>query len=221
MGNRDVGVQDGLKRLAAERCRHRQPDAPAREMPANDGDRRLGQLVRDGMDHRRVHALALQRSQGAGGGRREGEHASRAQPVEQRLGHAQRGVAARHDHPGRTGAGKQAQLAGLEHSVRLCPARASDAVIGELRSDHLLADATDAQCDAIAQTTTERCYDAGWARRVELLDGRRECLGERQRGVHRRHVATRLDGGDQLATDTRAGRQLGLREPALQATPPQ
>jgi len=28
----------------------------------------------------------------------------------------------------------------------------------------------------MAQTTTERCYDAGWARRVELLDGRRECL---------------------------------------------
>ena len=169
------------------------------------------------MHDRRVHAAAAQGADRVIGRSGDGEQAARAESVEHRLGDAERRVASREHEAGRDRAREQPQLPGLHGAVRSSPARAGDAVVGELGGHELVGDAADAQRRAVAQAAAERRDDRGRAVGEELLDGRRQCPREAEGGIDGGGVAPGLDGGHELPADAGAVRQLGLRQPASQS----
>ena len=80
-----------------------------------------GSSCRRSVDDGRVHAAALERAQRGPGRGRDREQAARTEPVEHRLGDAERGVATRDDDAGRARAGEQPQPARARRRRRAWP----------------------------------------------------------------------------------------------------
>jgi hypothetical protein len=158
-----------------------------------------------------------ERAQRAAGRRRDRHQAPRPEPVENPLGHAERGIAAGDHQPGGIRPRKQPQLSGADHAIGLGPGRPRNPVVGQLGADELLAHAPDPQRRPVAELTVQRRDDLAAPRSEQLLHARAERLGDPQRRVDRGHVPARLHRRDELPAHPGASCQLALREPARSA----